>query len=58
MRPLIFNNEENINKYAFEVGEAIQYLTIEAEREISIFTHEEGALLMLTYFSKYAINIL
>jgi hypothetical protein len=55
---LIFNNAENINKYTFEIGEAIQYLTTEAEREISIFTHEEGALLLLNYFAKCPMNFL
>lgn len=58
LRPLILNNEETINKYAFEIGEIIKYFTIEAECELSIFTHEEGALLTLTYLARRTINLL
>ncbi len=57
-RPLTLGSEENINKYAFEIGEIIKYLTIEEELEITIFTHEEGAFLTLTYLTRRAVNLL
>jgi hypothetical protein len=57
-RVLTLGSEENINKYAFEIGEIIKYLTIEAEYEISILTHEEGAFLTLTYLTRRSINLL
>lgn len=36
----------------------IKYLTIEAELEVTILTHEEGAMLILTYFTRRSINLL
>lgn len=57
-RLLTLGSEENINKYAFEIGEVIKYMTIEEELEITIFTHEEGAFLTLTYLTRRAINLL
>lgn len=58
LHPLVLNSEENINRYATEVGEVLKYLTIEAEFELSILTHEEGALLTLVYFARKKINLL
>ena len=38
------------------MGEIIKYITIEGEYDLSIFSHEEGAILTLAYFARRIIN--